>query len=147
MAAVGREDQGIPFFKKCAFCIFKKGRFKLFHLLVGIILTYDTLAGLFNKSIIVISEKEILIKHKPLWWPGNKMICCEEIDQISSQKIVTNSRSGQHITFNLTTTMKNRDRINLLKNLPKLDIALFIEQQIEKYLGVIDRTLTRDVLE
>ncbi|MCA9249851.1 MAG: hypothetical protein R3E58_20645 [Phycisphaerae bacterium] len=115
--------------------------FPIAHVAVGIGLTYYTICGFLNRTIIELGSFTLSIRHKPLHWPGNADFDASQFDQLYCKE---NSRrqdnnGATQITYDLQAATKDGKSIKLLTGLPELELALYLEQEIESALGIVDR--------
>ncbi|MCK5682516.1 hypothetical protein KAJ27_00280 [bacterium] len=101
---------------------------------------YGALAILVNKSVIRVTSFSIDIDHKPLPWPGNKSIKSKDIDQIYCKvKVHHGSGASKGYTYEVHASMREGMPVKLISGLPESDQALFLEQEIEKFLKIEDK--------
>lgn len=97
---------------------------------------YFMLTTWFNKTHIIVSQNTIEIQHKPLPWFGNKKLETKNIKQLYVKEwMSTSTSSHRKSSYYLHVISIDEDDITLMK-LEKKEQAYFIEQQIEKYLGI-----------
>ncbi len=113
------------------------------HLLVGIGLIFWALAALFNTTYIVVDEKLISVQHRPFkLFYKEYNLDVNEIDQLYVKRYVNGRTNGNpNYAFALMINMKNKEEFQLLKGINKAPQAIFIEQQIEKFIGVKDKPM------
>ncbi|WP_432797880.1 hypothetical protein [Poriferisphaera sp. WC338] len=114
--------------------------FPILHVAVGICLTYAAICMLVNKTIIRLDPNALSIKHAPLPWSGNKSVQTLDIQQLFVREKVNRSKDG-NATYTYAVhaqTTKNKV-IKLVPNIQKAEQAQFIEQQLEKQLGITDQ--------
>lgn len=119
--------------------------FGALHTAVGIFLLYTTLTGLLNSSYIMINYRKISIKHKPLPWPGNIEISSNNISQIYSKEITRRTKNGTKRYYEVHSITQDGKDKKILKNLLESQQALYIEQQIETYLGISDQNVSGEI--
>lgn len=113
--------------------------FPLVHVAVGMGLTYYVLAGYMNKTRIYVDQMQIVIRHGPLPWFGNRTVDAGEVKQIYVKEHVSRSRrGGATVTFAVHMLTHGQRNVKLLSGLPNSEQALFIEQEIEKFLRIQD---------
>lgn len=101
---------------------------------VGI--SYYTLTTWLNKTHIFVSKSAIEVKSKPLPWFGNRRLETKNVKQLYSKEVIsTSTSSNRSSSYDLQVISFDEDEIILL-NVEESGQALFIEQQIEKYLGI-----------
>lgn len=113
--------------------------FPLIHLCVGIGLTYSTIAGFVNRTVLNVSKEFISIVHRPLPWLGNKTIPGYSITQLYVEEVVRTTRRGASVSYRLNAITNENKKVKLASNLDSHDTAIFLEQEIESYLGLQDR--------
>ena len=111
--------------------------FSLMHVAIGIGLTYSTLAGFINSTVIDIGSGQLVIRHRPLPWFGNRTLARGELKQLFSEEVRGSGQS--RFTFRLSAVHRDGRKIKLVGGLPEADQALFLEQQIESRLGIADQ--------
>jgi hypothetical protein len=108
-------------------------------ILIGIFLVYCLAATYRNSTTISVKKDNLSIKHSPLAWPGNRTIPKSELDQLYVVKGSTIKSGGTKIHYyNLKAKLKNGKHTILISALPSKEVALFLEQQIETYMGIVD---------
>lgn len=133
-------DNGMPGPFKLIFFVFP-----IAHVAVGVGLTYFVLAGFLNSTIIRVADGVLSVRHVPLPWRGNLDLPMDGIEQIYCQnKLRTNRDSDGHTTTSMqyeVYAVVNGQKQKLLGGLHEADQALFVEQRLERYLGIEDRTV------
>ncbi|MCA9050430.1 MAG: hypothetical protein KDA89_16955, partial [Planctomycetaceae bacterium] len=56
--------------------------FPIGHVAVGVCLTYYTLAGLLNKTEILITSDAVYVRHRPIPWRGNRVVLRESVLEV-----------------------------------------------------------------
>ena len=114
------------------------------HGLAGIGLIYYVVSQLVNKSVLTVNDRYLTFNTRPLPWIFHKAIRepVQELDQLYCRKYVSATVNGrpQH-AYKVVAERKNFDEIDLVKGLKTLNQALFLEQKIEHYLGIKDRSV------
>jgi len=113
---------------------------KLIPLLSLVVLVgniYYFLATWLNRSHVFVSQNMIEIKHLPLPWFGNKQVATKDVKQLYSKREISNSSSGNETTVHHSLRVIGFDERDLtLLKVENSEQALFLEQEIEKYLGI-----------
>jgi hypothetical protein len=112
--------------------------FPVVHVAVGIAMTYGVLCGFFNRTVIEVEGGRFTIQHGPLPWPGNRTIDTADLKQLYCRQRVRNTRNGTSETYELHAQLADGKQLKLISGLDEAEQALFLEQQIEKYLGIKD---------
>jgi hypothetical protein len=115
--------------------------FPLVHVAVGVAITYYTLASLINKTRISIERGEVVITHSPLPWFGYRRIPGVMVDQVYAKMHVTHGKNGPRTNYQLWFLNTTGKHEKLHANGLTADQALYLEQQIEKALGIRDRAV------
>lgn len=119
--------------------------FPLLHVSVGIGLTYYVLAGYINKTFIDVDFNSITIRHEPLPFWGNKKVSSKTIKQLYCKRDeFLGSRNGYRV-FAVHAITSERRNIKLLSGLDNSEQALFIEQEIEKFLNIEDKPVKGEI--
>ena len=114
-------------------------------LLFNIAFIYPVLAKVVNKTHIFVSKDAIEIKHLPLPWPGNKRIEKRNIKQLYGKEEIRNHNRGVHISYEVHIISTDDRDLTLLKGLKTSSQALYLEQEIEKYLGIKNRKVRGEI--
>ncbi|NLF71841.1 MAG: hypothetical protein GX575_22660 [Candidatus Anammoximicrobium sp.] len=112
--------------------------FGLLHTAVGVGLTYYTVAGFVNRTVIRAGQGLIEIRHGPLPWPGNKEFVAHEVAQLYSKEKVQHGKNGTQCAYTIHAIMADDRRETLVGGLTEAEQALYIEQQLEQFLGIRD---------
>ncbi|MBO1255749.1 hypothetical protein J3L16_08640 [Alteromonas sp. 5E99-2] len=112
--------------------------FPLIHVAVGIGITYFAIASCFNKSNIFVSKQTLEINHKPFPWVGNKTLKSYELKQLYTKEKISTSNNSTRVTYEVHAIMNKGKNTKLLSGLESSEQALYIEQEIEKYLQIQD---------
>jgi hypothetical protein len=107
--------------------------------LLGLGLTYYTLAGFLNRTIITVNLQWLIITHGPLPLHADKRIEITRINQLYAED--TSSRFG----YRLNAILRDNTKLNLLSGLSSPDIARFVEQSVEEYLHIEDRPVAGEM--
>ncbi|MGB1242133.1 MAG: hypothetical protein ACPG49_06410 [Chitinophagales bacterium] len=127
--------------------IWMMGLFGLIHLGVGLFLIYFIIAGFFNSTHINATKNRLKIKHKPIWWIGNKEVIISHIAQLFCKEEVTKGKNGKSYTYHLYMVDVADEHIKLLSNLETPEYALYLEQELEHFLGIENRRVSGEYLE
>lgn len=112
--------------------------FGLIHTAVGIGVAY-TVAGMFlNSTVIQAGPSGIGVRHGPLPWKGNKQLARNQVEQLYCQEKVRRGKNGTSTAYLLVAVTPGNRRENLLKNITEVEQAIYLEQQIERHLGIKD---------
>ena len=114
------------------------GTFSLFLLLfigVGLFLVYTSIAGIVNTTRITVKNKQLKISHYPLPFPGHN-ITVDEIEQLFTKRRTSRTKNGTRTYYQLCVLLGNGRERSLLKDLPKPEQALYIEQEVERFLHI-----------
>ena len=112
--------------------------FPIAHLAVGIGLTYSTLCGFVNRTVLEVTPEELSVWFEPLPWLGEKTIPVRHLKQLYCVEKTQRSESGTSHQYKLMAVTQDGRQAELLSNLDAPDVALFFEQQIEDWLKIPD---------
>ncbi|MCC7373730.1 MAG: hypothetical protein IT581_03670 [Verrucomicrobiales bacterium] len=120
--------------------------FPLLHVAVGVGLTYSTLATLFNTTRVSLNWKALSIAHSPIPWPGHRSIPREEIGQLYCRRVVSQNRNqGGTSRYEVWMSDTNGKSRKILGAGLDEQQALFLEQKIERSLGITDRPVAGEL--
>jgi hypothetical protein len=113
--------------------------------LVAVGVTYFAIATLANRTQITVNRKQLIIKHAPIPWFGNKQLTSSELIQLFVFERPREHRTNGEYTppsFGLRAITKRGKNLLLLTNLDQ-EQALYLEQEIENYLAIKDKPVNR----
>jgi hypothetical protein len=119
--------------------------FGLLHTAVGIGLACWTLAGLFNTTTIRARRGLIEIRSGPIPCGGNADIPTDDLAQLYCKERISHSKNGTSYSYQVLAVTKANVRKTLLKGLTEAEQALFIEQELERFLEIEDRPMPGEV--
>lgn len=119
--------------------------FPIGHVAVGIGLTYFTLCGFLNRTTVNVSPREISVRHGPLPWFGNRTVPALQVAQIFREEIVRQGKNGTYTRYQLSAALKDNRKLKLLSGLDTPDLALYLEQEIERHLGIRDQAVAGEM--
>ena len=119
--------------------------FGLLHTAIGIGVAYFTLAGFLNRTTVTAEMGMLTIRHAPLPWPGNKQLWDEQFEQLFSKEKVSHSKNGTNYSYEVHVALRDGEQVKLLGGLDKAEQALFIEQELERYLGIADKPVRGEI--
>lgn len=114
--------------------------FPIGHVFVGVTLTYGVLCSFFNRTRVQFDRSQVEISHGPLPSPGHNQLCLDSAD-LDQVFVVEQRRSKGSRSYEVCALLKNGSRVKLLGSLQQLERALYLEQQLESYLGIRDRAV------
>ena len=120
--------------------------FPLIHVAVGVGLTYFTLAGIFNRTWIKAADGVVSILHGPLPWWGNHVIPCADIEQLFCKEKITHGKNGTSTSYQVWAARHDGTTRKLLAGTLTDEQAIYIEQRLEKALGITDRTVPGELM-
>ena len=119
--------------------------FPLLHVALGVGLTYYVLTGYLNKTLINVNFSSVSVKHKPLPFWGNKKVSSKSIVQLYCKKDMFLGSRGGYRTFAVHAITRERKNIKVVAGLDTSEQALFIEQEIEKFLSIEDKPVKGEI--
>jgi uncharacterized membrane protein len=108
------------------------------HTGVGLFLVYLVLGMFLNSTVIRVTRGTLEVKIGPLPWRGNKSIQVHDVTQLYCREKVTHGKNGPSVSYKVETVLSGNKRETLVGSLTSPDEALFIEQQLERHLGLVD---------
>lgn len=119
--------------------------FGLLHTAIGIGVAYYTLAGFLNRTTVTAEIGLLAVQHGPLPWPGNKQLLEEQLQQLYSKENVSHSKNGVNYSYEVHAALHDGEPVKLLGGLDTAEQALFIEQELERYLGIVDKPVRGEI--
>jgi hypothetical protein len=105
-------------------------------LAVGIYVAYGALAGILNTTTVRVSPIRIDVFHTPIS-ASNRTFNVEEIRQVYTKQRVGGRNNSANYEIRVITT-GGKDA-KLLGGLSLSEQAMFIEQEVERFLGIPDQ--------
>ncbi len=118
------------------------GIFSLFALIffgAGAVMGYTGLAMVLNTSTVRVEGQSVTIRHGPLPLRFGAELACPEIEQVYCCRKLTHHENSTRESFQVIALMRSGASRKLLADLDQAEQAIFVEQQIETFLGIRDR--------
>jgi hypothetical protein len=112
--------------------------FPILHVAVGVGITYSTLTGFLNRTVLEVTHDEISVWFEPLPWLGETRLKTAELKQFFSKQKISSGKNGPTYSYELYAITRDNKQKKLLSNLDNPDVALFFEQQLESWLRIQD---------
>jgi len=120
--------------------------FGFVHTAVGIGLAYATLAGLVNTTTVTVAADRLVVRHSPFPWRGNRQLEASAISQLYSVETKSRNDNSTSSSYQVRAVCgPRRQSVTLLSGLRSADQALFLEQEIEKRLRIVDVPVAGEV--
>lgn len=113
--------------------------FALPHFLIGIGLIYYIICLVVNQTKIRVSRSEVVVRHGPLPWWGSKTISARDINQLYTRERIGRGRNSSRASYEVHMIDQQSTHKKMITGLESAEYAFYIEQEIEKYLGIQDR--------
>ncbi|MEM9954415.1 MAG: hypothetical protein AAF846_22590 [Chloroflexota bacterium] len=107
-------------------------------ILVGLFVAYTALFQLLNTTTVRATHKALSIQHRPMSIPFDKTIDTNTIQQLFTKRKVTSGSGGDTITYDVYMMTNEGKKKKLLAGFSEAEQALYIEDQLEEFLGIID---------
>ncbi|MFH1469829.1 MAG: hypothetical protein ABIO70_35920 [Pseudomonadota bacterium] len=117
--------------------------FPLIHAGAGLVITYITLAGMFNTTTITATRHALDIEHSPLPWPGAGPV--DGIAQLYSKEVLHRTKNGRTYTYELHAQLRNGRSRKLIARLDEASQALWLEQTLEAHMQIEDRPVGGEI--
>jgi hypothetical protein len=115
------------------------------HGMIGVGLTYFVIAGYINKTYITVAYESLTVQHKPLPFSGGKTIKSSDLKQLYSKELIHHGRGKTSYSYEVQAITHSDTTVKLLSGLETSEQALFIEHEIEKYLGISDQLVRGEI--
>jgi len=115
--------------------------FPLIHVAVGFALTYYTVCGFVNSTVVEAGNGRLTVKHGPLPWRGNLDIDASNLEQLYSEEIVSRTKNGVSRTYDVSGVERDGVSRKIVRGLTEPAQALFVEQALESQLAIADRAV------
>lgn len=118
--------------------------FPLGHVAAGVAITWSTLAGFLNSTYLSASPEQLQVRHSPIWMPGQQSLSSKQISQLFCRERESRTRNGVSVSYEVYALLKNNQEVKLV-SMSKPEQAAFIEQAIEKHLGIVNRVVPNEI--
>jgi len=109
-------------------------------ILVGLGTGYVALAFLLNRTTIKVEGTTLTVSHGPLRWPGHWKVDTRQVNQFYCTEYVAYKQNNvEQYRMMVTALMADGARLELIKGLENAGQALYLEQLLERHLGIKDR--------
>jgi hypothetical protein len=116
----------------------------LASLLMGLLLVYSSLAGLFNHLSILVTREQLKVLHGPLPFEKSHSLPSVEVTQLYTHPMALPTRYRDIGGFTLEAILHDGRLVPLLSD-PSYGKVHFIEMQIESWLGIQDIVVPGEV--
>ena len=111
--------------------------------LVGLGMAVHGLASLLNTTTVTVDHSALLIQHRPIPYPGNRL-AAGDIQQLYTKKRVSTSSSSSggsrtSVSYELRAITQDGREKKLLGGLDTAEQAQYIEQEVERFLRIKNR--------
>ena len=114
--------------------------------IIGIAITYGVITTLVNTTTIDVDDRELRVRHGPLPVPGNKTLPSLDVKQLYCKERISRNKNGTSVTYALHVKLKGGKDEKLLANLTQQSHALYVEQQVERVLGLQDEAVAGETI-
>lgn len=116
------------------------GLFLTPFVLVGIGTGWAALALLLNRTTIRVEGGRLTVSHAPIWWPGRRDLETAAVDQLYCEEYVAYSQNDvPQYRLGVRALLKDGSKLKLVTGMEDASQALYLEQLLEKHLGIADR--------
>jgi hypothetical protein len=119
--------------------------FWTFFIWLSVALIYPALAGFLNTTVIRVNPNQLKISHGPLPAFGNRRLDPKFIEQLYVRQHAHRHKNSVSYTYEVYLKIKYGRDQKLLENLDTPEQALFVEQEIERFLGIRDERIPGEV--
>jgi len=106
------------------------------HVIAGIGVGYSAIAFLLNTSYIYTDKSRMEIRHRPIPWRGNKVLEASQLGQLYVKETIHRNKNSTSKSYDVRAKTYSGGDIKILSGLQNSQQAIFIEQQLEKYLDI-----------
>lgn len=122
----------------------KDGAFPLWLTLTGSLVGFLSILNLLNRSnhkiFINIDDQHLTIRRKPKKFIQDQQYNVKDVDQVYIKNI-----GGYHV-YMMINSPSGQKHVKLVSNIPSLSKARYLEQEIERKLGIKDRRVPEETV-
>jgi hypothetical protein len=119
--------------------------FPVLHVSVGLGLTYKVLADFLNRTRIEVNRALLTIRHGPLPWGGNQVLPGRSLAQLYGEEVISTSDDSTSVSYSLVALDRQGRKVKLLSGLEEKDQVLYLEQALERRLGIEDAPVDGEI--
>lgn len=113
---------------------------------IGAVFHYVVLAMLINRTVIEVDGRELRVRYGPLPWRGGAAVPADRVEQLYCKERSVRTQHGSHPAYELHAGLIDGGHRRLLAALPSLEHAIYVEQQLERAMGITDRAVAGEVV-
>lgn len=114
-------------------------------ILVGAGTAYVALAFLLNRTTIKVEGTALTVTHGPIRWPGARTLDAAQIHQLYCTEYVAYRQNNvPQYRLVVNALMLDGSRLKLIKGVEDAGQALYLEQLLERHLGIEDRPVREE---
>ena len=102
-------------------------------------MTYFATCLLVNQTVVSVQDGLLDIRQKPIPTIGSLKVAADTLEQLFVIQEIKSTQHGACIFFTVCALKSDQSTIRLIRGFGNLDQALWMEQEIEKTLGIRDR--------
>ncbi len=121
--------------------IYFMSAFSLIHVFAGLFFAHRTAATIFNTTDLRVDRTRLSVKSGPVPVGGALELPSSSVDQLFCTRKEHSNKGRRWNTYNVVAKTRDGREQTVLAGLETDRQALFIEQQIEKYLGIQDKAM------
>ena len=106
---------------------------------IGLFLSYITLAGFLNTTTITVKQGHLTVVHAPLPWFQPPPLRTADITQLFVRRVSVGKQHSRREVYSVWAQLRQGREVKLMYGLEAPEQALFVEQQLEAFLGITDR--------
>jgi hypothetical protein len=130
----------MPFFIRVFFLVFP-----ICHVALGVGLTYLCLAGFVNRTVLSVEGGNLRVWQGPLPWSGNHQWPVQDVRQLYVRHRARSRNADSPATFEVVVVSADGRQRALLRSPLDQDQALFLEQEIERFLNLPDQPIRGEI--
>lgn len=113
--------------------------FPLLHVAVGVGISYYAMTLWVNRTTITCGPKEVRVVHGPLPWRTPAAIPRADLEQLYVVRQISRGKNGTTTTYDLMAVRRQGDAVKVVTGLDEIEKARFLEQEMERHLGIVNR--------
>jgi hypothetical protein len=120
--------------------------FPIVHVVVGVALAYGTLAMFLNRTVVEVGDGVLAVRHGPLPWKPGPTVPSSNVRQVFAREDRSKGGNGSGgVSYSVHAVTKEGWRVKLLSTVPSAEQALYVEQRVERHLGIADRAVAGEL--
>lgn len=108
------------------------------HVAIGVAIFLRAVAGLLNRTQVVVGERTLAAWAAPIWWwPGRVEVPIDRVEQLFVRRRERGAGRRRTVTYTVCVVVDGV-AVDLVRSVPTYDAARYLERAVEAHLSIED---------